>query len=128
MTPPRYTFKKGERLRKKIYIERLFEANRSFLCYPLKFFYREIEDVQTVPVQVLIIVPKKKLRKAVHRNLIKRRIREAYRVKKQAIIDKMQGKSEVLLLGVMYLSDKKIDYKEIHSAMEKGIEKLRIEI
>lgn len=125
MTTPRYTFKKGERLRKKTYIESLFEANKSFLCYPLKFFYREIEEVQTVPVQVLIVVPKKKLRKAVDRNLIKRRIRETYRIRKETIIDKIQSKRKLLLLGVMYLSDKKIDYKQIDNVMEKGIEKLR---
>lgn len=128
MTTPKYTFRKGERLSKKVYIDNLFESNRSFLCYPLKFFYKKIEDEQAFPLQVLIIVPKKRLRKAVDRNLIKRRIREAYRMEKIEIIEKLDNPKEVLLLGVMYLCDKKMHYNQIKSAMEYGIKRLRAEV
>ncbi|WP_443939558.1 ribonuclease P protein component [Pedobacter sp. MW01-1-1] len=78
-----YTFKKEERLCSRKYLDLLFKNGSSFLLYPFRVSYLFIDDAADVPVQVVINVPKKRFKRAVDRNLLKRRIREAYRLGKQ---------------------------------------------
>ena len=78
-----YTFTKEERLCNKKLIDQLFHSGSSFLCYPFKVSWAIIAEPQVFPAQVLFSVSKRRYKKAVDRNLIKRRIREAYRLHKQ---------------------------------------------
>jgi ribonuclease P protein component len=78
-----YTFTKEERLCNKRLIDQLFHNGSSFLCYPFKVSWLIATDPQLFPAQVLFSVPKKRYKNAVDRNLIKRRVREAYRLHKQ---------------------------------------------
>ena len=78
-----YTFKKEERLCNKKLIDKLFHNGSSFLCYPYRVSWLAVAEVVEFPVQVLIAVPKKRYKRAIDRNLLKRRIREAYRLNKQ---------------------------------------------
>jgi ribonuclease P protein component len=78
-----YTFTKEERLCNKKLIDELFHNGSSFLCYPFKVSWLNTTAPQPFPAQVLFSVSKKRYKKAVDRNLIKRRIREAYRLHKQ---------------------------------------------
>ncbi len=78
-----YTFTKEERLCNKKLIDELFHNGSSFLCYPFKVSWLNTTLSQPFPAQVLFSVSKKRYKKAVDRNLIKRRIREAYRLHKQ---------------------------------------------
>ena len=78
-----YTFKKEERLCNKKLIEGLYHSGSSFLCYPFKASWQLVDAPQKFPVQILFSVSKKRFKRAVDRNLIKRRTREAYRLNKQ---------------------------------------------
>ncbi|HPD59040.1 MAG TPA: ribonuclease P protein component, partial [Paludibacteraceae bacterium] len=76
MNRTRFLFPKSERLNSKIKIDRLFTDGKAFLVYPLRTVYF-ISSENPSELEVLISVPKKKFKKAVHRNRIKRLIREA---------------------------------------------------
>ena len=65
------------------------------------------------PVRILISVPKRKVRKAVHRNLLKRRIREAYRLHKQGLYDVLLQHGGHCTLALVYTSGKIAGYKAI---------------
>lgn len=78
-----YTFRKEERLCSRKHLELLFKNGSSFLLYPFRVSYLFIDQPADVPAQVVINVPKKRYKRAVDRNLLKRRIREAYRLNKQ---------------------------------------------
>jgi len=78
-----YTFRKEERLCSRKHLDLLFKNGSSFLLYPFRVSYLFIDQPADVPAQVVINVPKKRYKRAVDRNLLKRRIREAYRLNKQ---------------------------------------------
>lgn len=78
----KYTFPKDEKLTSEKLIKELFDKGSSFYLYPFKVFYMPHPD-QGLPIhQVLITVSRKLFPRAVDRNLIKRRMREAYRLNK----------------------------------------------
>lgn len=80
-------FHRNERLKSRKEIGRLFgKAGHSLSSYPLRLVYAEAEEIRgTFPYQVAFVVPKRRFKKAVDRNLIKRRVLEAFRLQKQLI-------------------------------------------
>lgn len=119
MTIQRYTLSKAERLSWKRYIDLLFAEGQSFVAFPLRVVYLYTDETMPAPASILISVPKKKIKRAVKRNLIKRQVREVYRVRKYDLIEPLQAKSRSLLIAFLYLD------KEIHPAadMEKAMNK-----
>jgi len=89
-------FHRNERLKSRKEIGRLFgKAGRSLSSYPLRLVYVEAEEIRgTFPYQVAFVVPKRRFKKAVDRNLIKRRVLEAFRLQKQLIGAHTQVQSE----------------------------------
>lgn len=118
-----YTFKKEERLCNKKLIEGLFRSGSSFLCYPFRVSWQPAVLPENVPVQVLFIAPKKRYKHAVDRNLIKRRMREAYRLHKQEYLyTHLQHKQIILSVG--YVGKEITDYSFMEKKMQKLMQQL----
>jgi ribonuclease P protein component len=81
----KFTFKKEERLSREKIIQELFEKGSSFYLYPFKVYFMQNPNPDSATHQVLISVSKKNFKRAVDRNSIKRRIREAYRLNKNLL-------------------------------------------
>ena len=81
----KYTFRKEERLSKDKLIQELFDKGSSFYLFPFKVFFMPNPEPGTSFHQVVISVSKRNFKRAVDRNLIKRRIREAYRLNKELL-------------------------------------------
>lgn len=121
-----YTFKKEERLCSKKLIEELFHNGSSFLLYPFRIVWLVHPLPADVPVQVLINAPKRRFKKAVDRNLIKRRIREVYRLNKEAeIYTYLKDHSSQLLLGIQFVGKEIHDYEFIHKKFLLALVQLR---
>jgi ribonuclease P protein component len=124
-----YTFKKEERLCNKKLIEGLFHNSSSFLCYPFKASWLVVEEPQQFPVQVLFSVSKKRFKRAVDRNLIKRRMREAYRVHKQQLLyDVLNNSNKKIALSLGYIGKEIAPYDFTEKKMRKLFSQLCVEI
>jgi len=125
MNDHRSTFPKKERLSWKRHIDLLFQKGASFVTFPLRVIYLPVEkDFSDAPVSMFVSVSKKKLKHAVNRNYIKRRVRESYRLRKHDLIQLYAGKNKKLLLAFLYLDSTKASFDKIDRAMTKGIHTL----
>ena len=119
----KHTFKKSERLNSKKLIQELFTKGSSFYLYP--FFIRFTPATDQKEHAILITVSKKKFKRAVDRNLIKRRVREVYRLNKHKIGSLIE-RDHVLNIAFIYSSKEILPfdptlYETIVGGMEKVV-------
>lgn len=119
-----FTFSKEERLSHKSEIDALFHEGLSFTLGAFRVFYLLRPPAPSgIPIKILVAVPKKKFRRAVDRNRLRRMIREAYRLNKHLLMEKRASIPGVLHLGFVYIADSEIAYtlleKEISGCLER---------
>ncbi len=81
MIPGGNTLSKAERLSGKKDVATLLAGGKWGTCGHFRYCWRPAQDAG-MPARILVAVPKRLFKRAVKRNLLKRRIREAYRVRK----------------------------------------------
>ena len=109
----RNTFSKKESITEKKLIEKLFSEGRSINNFPISIKYLYFRDPNFLRNRIIISVSKNKIKSAVKRNLIKRRIRESYRINKNII------KNFKLLIAFIYNVDKVLEYSIIEDNIIK---------
>jgi ribonuclease P protein component len=114
-----FTFRKEERLASEKNIQHLFGRGASFHIYPFKIIYLVADDQQWPFHQTLISVSAKRFGRAVDRNLIKRRMREVFRLSKSRL-----NQSPKLWIGLVYTAKGIESFALMSSAMEKIIPKI----
>lgn len=127
MTERKYTLSKAERLSWKRYIDLLFEKGESFVAFPLRVVFLTLskEEELLAVSSILISVSKKKFKRAVKRNLVKRQVREAYRVRKYELIDSLACNDKKILVGFIYIEKEIKPFADIEKAMNKAIRLLK---
>lgn len=107
-------------------IEALFDngSSQSVSAFPLRAVYQTIDRCEGHgPAQILISVPKKRFKHAVDRNRVKRQVREAYRLHKQLLWERMAENQE-MLVGFIWLSDRHYPTKEVESRVVKILHRI----
>ena len=120
----RNSFKKEERLTNKKTFELLFAKGKSVTLSPFRFLWLESKEQNAWPVKLGIAVPKKSFAKAVVRNRIKRRIREAYRKNKNMLYEVLTKKNLSIALMIIYTAKEEFSYAEIENRMIISLQKL----
>lgn len=118
------TLHKSERLDRKKVIEKMFAGgSRSFSVFPLRVVYLPVEELD-VPVSILVSVSKRRFKRAVKRNRVKRQIREAYRLNKHLLSDALSGSQTRLAVAFIYLSDELAPSSVIEERMEIALSRI----
>lgn len=119
-----FAFPKEEHLCGEIRINKLFTEGKAFIVYPIRIVYRIDEKNDDVPLKVLVSVPKKRFKRAVKRNRIKRLMREAYRLNKIPLINIVEAKHLNLHIALNYVSNEEVDYKLIELKVIDALKKI----
>ena len=121
----RHTLPKEERLSWKRHIDYLFEQGKSFIAYPLRVVYVVMEAGELkAPASFLVSVSKKKFKRAVKRNRVKRQVREAYRTRKSDLFTTLDQNGKSLLVAFLYLEKETLPSSSIDKAMVKALRTL----
>lgn len=115
---------KSEKLCSRTAVERLFEEGQSVIAYPLRAVFRLRESAE-VPAQFLITIPKKRIRHAVDRVLMRRRVREAYRLSRRELLHPaLTSADRGVDIAFLYLSNDVINYRIIADKMSQLLQRI----
>ncbi|MBE6310454.1 MAG: ribonuclease P protein component [Bacteroidales bacterium] len=113
---------KYEKLCSRTAINNIFQGGKSAICYPLRAAFTI--SAENAPTQFLITIPKKKIRKAVKRVLLRRRVREAYRLNRNRLTPILNKQGKSIKVAFVYLSDEIADYDTINTKMQALMDKI----
>ncbi len=125
---------KTHKLCAKVAIDRLFAMrgnasgncagkSGSVLSYPLRAVWAENPGRERgEAVQFMITIPKKRLRHAVDRVTMRRRVREAYRLNRPAMVPStLPAPTDVAFI---YIADNLVPYEQINRSMQRMLRKI----
>jgi len=122
------TLCREERLRGRKAISKLFNSGHSFFQSPYKVFWLNIDaPAGAYPSCFAVSVPKKRFKKAVVRNLLKRRTREAFRLNKNILNHAVAEGNQVHIIAI-YSLDKILCSTDLGEAMKKVLHHIHTEI
>jgi ribonuclease P protein component len=113
-----YGLSKKERLYHQKLIEKVFKTPFVVKSYPLLFSFYFEETPNEIPNAILFSVSKRKFKRAVDRNRIKRLLREVYRLNKNLLINPYKPHKN-LIGGLVYTGKELLDYKSVHQSFAK---------
>lgn len=115
----KHTFGKSERLHRENDIQELFDKGSSFYLFPFKVYLMPNGAQQATSHQILVSVSTRNFKKAVDRNLIKRRVREAYRLQKEVL-----PQNPRLIFALVYAHKEILTFAELKSRLASVLKRI----
>lgn len=119
-----FSYNKFEKLKSRKQIELLFAKGKSISAFPVKVFYLPVDHTPVHPVQVGVGVSARNFKKAVDRNTIKRRMREAYRLHKLPIHEHLVAQQKSVAVFILWIDKQMPTTAALQDLMPAVIEKL----
>lgn len=98
-----FSYNRKEKLKSRKQLESLFAGGKSFLVFPVKVFYMQQEHKGESRINAGVGVSARNFKKAVHRNRIKRLLREHYRLNKQDLHTFMETQAYGVAVFFLYI-------------------------
>ncbi len=112
------------RLKSKILIDKTFTTGKSVFIFPLKLVYIRLPyDKGANAYQFGVSVSKRNLKRAVDRNLIKRRIREALRIKISES-DTLNSDSNLIMM-IVFVGKELLEFSVIQNSIKRILKKIK---
>ena len=119
-----FSYKKFKKLKSRKQIELLFAQGKSISSFPVKVFYLPVEHTPEHPVQVGVGVSARNFKKAVDRNTIKRRMREAYRLHKLPLHEHLTTNQKSAAVFILWIDKQLPTAAALQDLMPGVLEKL----
>ncbi len=120
------SFGREEKLKSRKAIDALFKLGRSVVHFPIRAKYVVLPaSEKNSTAQAGFTVSKKHFKRAVHRNRIKRLLREAYRLQKAPLLQLLQSQNKNAQLFFMYTDKGLPDYTTVYAAMAQCMHSLQ---
>ena len=124
-----FKFEQKEHLKSHKIIGELFKSGDSFGMYPLRAVWKTAEQKEgNCPLKISISVPKKRFRRAVARNRLRRQVREAFRLSRAAFVQNAPADHPPVALMILYTGVEALPYAVIQEAMARLLKRLAKEI
>jgi len=118
------TLNKSELLSLKKVISETFERRNAISNFPFRIIFNEASLPTHKPAQALFTVPKRNFKLAVDRNLMRRRIKEAYRNNKHELYHVLEEQNMQIAIIIIYIGRKEIPYLEVEEKLIQAIQKI----
>ena len=123
-----FTLGKNERLKSRKQIEQLFDKGKSFVVNPFRVYYMVNGELSMVnekdPLLFGVGVSSKNFKKAVDRNRIKRLTKEAWRLQKNELKDKMKESGKQVTTFFIYTGKELPDFTTVQDKVAVALKKL----
>ena len=121
-----FTLGKNERLKSRKQIEQLFSNGQRFVVPSYRVFYSLQPSTTEIPdsLQAGFSASSRNFKTAVARNRVKRLTREAYRLQKNTLKEKLQQQKRKLNVFFIYTGKELPKYEEVFESIRQAIIRL----
>ena len=123
-----FKFPKKQKLCNETAIKKMFSNGKSFVIEPIRLVWKEEVNSDEQAIKSIIVVPKKKLKLAAERNVVRRRMKEAYRLYKTELESSLKNKNIQLNIAIIYQKEEILPYKAIEEKIKLILGRLSEEI
>ncbi|HYH16928.1 MAG TPA: ribonuclease P protein component [Flavisolibacter sp.] len=127
-----FTYHRKEKLKKRSDIDLLFKEGRTFGAFPFRVYYRLLPVAAATSNEIMlqagVSVSKKHFKRAVHRNRIKRLMREGYRLQKEGLILALRTQGCIMHLFIIYTGKELPVFEDVKNKLKTILQRLEKEI